>query len=609
MKKTVIRFFALLLMLVTALGVLPQSADAAYENTHVNTGNYRQDIIAVALTQVGYLAGSGNYNKYGASFNNAYDSWCGYFVSWCANQAGVPTSILKRTGWASPTSFGIPSYSGKNYTPQPGDLYFQVNSSGGITHVGLVVAVDAARGIAITVEGNTWDSTNRPGVYRKERKIADHIFGVPDYGDGGANPHDHTYGSVSYESAHPHKAYKSCTVCGTKSYTGETKTVSGCQSCCSHSYGSWSSASTTKHQHTCTKCGYKESKNHSWGSDTVIKEATCNEVGKKQQTCSVCSGTRTVDIPKATKHIYGQWEMLDETHHQRLCTLCNAPEKAAHKVGEEWLSDEEKHWHPCTVCQAPMEEEIHTEREYCSVPCEICQYVKPDGHLYQETFTWDKDFHFRKCMFCPAQTDIMPHKIAQELWADRKEHYYPCEGCDYRHNAAAHTLSEAATEEQAQICLECRFEYTPKLPHVHFYAPMEYDTQAHWGKCTCGQVYEREEHILIEGTGLCKVCLNVPATAPVPTLWEQMTQKGISAWEWTAEKTTSAWEWITQNSENAMEWTIQESNSAWEYLTLEENRVYFYMICGGASLVAVGLILTIVLMSVKSLKKKKVPVA
>ena len=200
MKKAGLRIALLVLVLVTALGFIPQSASAAYENTHVNTGNYRQDIIAVALTQVGYRASDGNWNnKYGAYFGRNNTAWCGWFVSWCAAQANVPTSILKRQGFASASSFGIPSYSGKTYTPQPGDLYFQVNSNGSVTHVGLVVAVDTSRGIAVTVEGNTWDSSNVHGVYRKERKIKDHIFGVPNYGDGGAKPHDHTYGSVSFE--------------------------------------------------------------------------------------------------------------------------------------------------------------------------------------------------------------------------------------------------------------------------------------------------------------------------------------------------------------------------------------------------------------------------
>ena len=590
MKKAGLRLVLLVLVLVTALGFMPQSASAAYENTHVNTGNYRQDIIAVALTQVGYRASNGTYNnKYGAYFGRNNTAWCGFFVSWCAAQANVPTSILKRQGFASPSSFGIPSYHGSKYTPQPGDLYFQVNSNGSITHVGLVVAVDASRGIAVTVEGNTWDSSNVHGVYRKERKIKDHIFGVPDYGDGGASPHDHTYGSVSYESAHPHKAYKSCTTCGFKSYTGETKTVDGCQSCCSHSYGSWSSNGSYNHQRTCTKCGYKDSKSHTWDSGKVIKEATCNEVGKKEQTCTVCSATRTTDIPKAPKHIWGEWENLDETNHQRSCTLCNAKEQEAHKAGESWQSNEESHWHTCEICDGEVGKEIHTQRDYCAVPCEICKYVKPDGHLFEETWSWDENFHFRKCMFCPGQTDITPHQILTTLTADKEEHYYPCAGCGYRHEATAHNLSDPATEEHAQICLDCKYEYAPKLPHIHSFQPMQKDWQYHWSVCRCGKVYPKEPHQMSDITDLCKVCLEVPPEKPAPT-----------ALEWAKENALWAWDHVTEK-------TVE----AWDFLMDEENRMYLYITAGGIAVVLGGLVTTIILLARRSKKKKKVkePVA
>ena len=36
-----------------------------YINTHVNTGNQRQDILAVALTQLGYMEKVENDTKYG----------------------------------------------------------------------------------------------------------------------------------------------------------------------------------------------------------------------------------------------------------------------------------------------------------------------------------------------------------------------------------------------------------------------------------------------------------------------------------------------------------------------------------------------------------------
>lgn len=595
MKKAGLRLVLLALVLVTFLGFIPQSASAAYENTHTNTGNYRQDIIAVALTQVGYRASDGKYNnKYGTYFGNNNDSWCGYFVSWCAAQANVPTSILKRTGWASPSKFGIPSYSGKVYTPQPGDLYFQVNSSGAIIHVGLVVAVDAARGIAITVEGNTWDSSNVHGVYRKERKIKDHIFGVPDYGDGGAAPHDHSYGSVTYESAHPHKAYKSCTTCGYKTYTGETKTVDGCQSCCSHSYGSWSSTGSSSHQRTCTKCGYKDSKGHSWGGDKVVKEATCNEVGKKEQTCATCGATRTTDIPKATKHIWGEWEKLDETKHQKICTLCNTIESEDHTPGAEWFSNEENHWTACSVCNGAIGEERHTEREYCSVPCEVCKYVKPDGHLFEETISWDEDFHFRKCMFCPGQTDITPHQILTTMSADRQEHYYPCAGCGYHADAQRHNLSAPATEENAQICLDCGFEFSPKLPHIHFYRPMQTDWEAHWGVCRCGEAYPKEAHKISAATGLCVVCMEVPPEKPAPT-----------ALEWMTEKATAAWE----SMEGAWNFTSGKVVEAWDFLMEEENRLYLYITAGGTLVFLGGLTTLIIGLARRAKKKKAQPVA
>ena len=583
MKKAGLRLVLLALVLVTALGIVPQSASAAYENTHVNTGNYRQDIIAIALTQVGYRAADGrNNNKYGAYYGVNYNAWCGFFISWCADQAKIPTSILKRTGYAAPGNFGIPYYPGNSYTPQPGDLFFQLNSLGQYIHVGLVVQVDAANGVVYTVEGNTWDASGISGVYRMRRNIKGSVFGVPNYGDGGAQPHDHTYGDVAYESAHPHKAYKACKLCGLRSYTGATRTVAGCQSCCSHSYGSWSSAGDAKHQHTCTKCGYKESKNHSWGADTVIKAATCKDVGTKKQTCSVCSATRTAEIPKVKEHNFGPWEKADETTHQRICTICKSKEAEEHKLTEEWSSDAENHWHTCEICGGHMEVERHTQRDYCTVPCKVCEYVKPDGHLFEEDYSWDENFHFRKCMFCPGQTDITLHDMSAELVPDKKEHYYACSGCGHRESVALHNLSGPPTEEQAQVCLDCGFENAPKLIHIHYYRPMELDWEAHWGVCECGKEYPREEHKLSNMTGLCVVCMKVPPDQP-PLEWAK--QKALWAWEFITEKTTYAW----------------------NFMTAEENRLYLYSACGGLVLLLGGITTTVIV--VKKKKKVKEPVA
>ena len=86
-----------ILMILVAMLVLPLFAtpvNAAYDNTYSNTGNMRNDIIGVALTQVGYTEGSNNYTKYGVWYGQPNSPWCGMFVSWCANQAGVPSSVI-----------------------------------------------------------------------------------------------------------------------------------------------------------------------------------------------------------------------------------------------------------------------------------------------------------------------------------------------------------------------------------------------------------------------------------------------------------------------------------------------------------------------------------
>ena len=83
----------------------------------VLSGNQREDIVNVALSQVGYREGSssndysgaddGSYNNY-TEYNYWYNKyvssgmpvggsnapWCATFVSWCAEQATIPSSIF-----------------------------------------------------------------------------------------------------------------------------------------------------------------------------------------------------------------------------------------------------------------------------------------------------------------------------------------------------------------------------------------------------------------------------------------------------------------------------------------------------------------------------------
>ena len=54
--------------------------------------NQREDILKIARSQIGYKEVSNNWTKYGQWYG-MQDDWCAIFVSWCANQAKIPTSI------------------------------------------------------------------------------------------------------------------------------------------------------------------------------------------------------------------------------------------------------------------------------------------------------------------------------------------------------------------------------------------------------------------------------------------------------------------------------------------------------------------------------------
>ena len=78
------------------------------------TGNQRTDIVNIAKSQIGYqeggssgqfsgeVPGSNNYTEYGRWFGSYIGEswysgaqWCAMFVSWCAKNAGISSSIIQ----------------------------------------------------------------------------------------------------------------------------------------------------------------------------------------------------------------------------------------------------------------------------------------------------------------------------------------------------------------------------------------------------------------------------------------------------------------------------------------------------------------------------------
>ncbi len=151
--KRIIGILLCLTIVIGCAGASVFSASAAYDETaYTLTGNQRADIVGIALTQVGYRESGDNIQKYGPTA-----PWCTYFVKWCAEKAGIPSSIFLNFG---DCSSGIAAYrnaglwQGASYTPNPGDLIFFVWG-----HVGIVNYVDASGGIHI-IDGNFSDKVN-----------------------------------------------------------------------------------------------------------------------------------------------------------------------------------------------------------------------------------------------------------------------------------------------------------------------------------------------------------------------------------------------------------------------------------------------------------------
>ncbi len=179
------------------------------------TGDGRTDVLAVALTQLGYLEGaedgdfgglvdgSNNFTEYnynmgsfGQGYGGANYPWCASFVSysllqarthkqnkisdWCRSHKGDANYIWREVScsqWATQLRtcgyFKNANHYGGTYTPVAGDLIFFTNNGSTESHIGIVIKTDET--YVYTVEGNTSAASglevNGEGVHYKAHKL------------------------------------------------------------------------------------------------------------------------------------------------------------------------------------------------------------------------------------------------------------------------------------------------------------------------------------------------------------------------------------------------------------------------------------------------------
>jgi hypothetical protein len=125
-------------------------------------------LVEVALAEVGYIEGpKDNETKYGKFAKANFQPWCGSFVMWCANEAGVkvPNTVYTPAGAQAFIKAG--TWQAVDVaSPAVGDIcYFDFPNDGvdRISHVGIVTAVNAD-GTVDVAEGNT--SADKKGDQR-----------------------------------------------------------------------------------------------------------------------------------------------------------------------------------------------------------------------------------------------------------------------------------------------------------------------------------------------------------------------------------------------------------------------------------------------------------
>lgn len=155
-------------------------------------------MIEVALAEEGYVEGpKDNETKFGAFTKANFLPWCGSFVMWCANQAGVkiPNTVSTMNGAAGFKKLGTWT-DAHAASPQPGDIvYFDFMEGGApIEHVGIVIR-DNGDGTVDTIEGNTAgdkkkSTSQRNGgeAVRKIRAYKKNKKGIPVFIEGFGRP-------------------------------------------------------------------------------------------------------------------------------------------------------------------------------------------------------------------------------------------------------------------------------------------------------------------------------------------------------------------------------------------------------------------------------------
>lgn len=162
------------------LDLLNELLSEEYANLWFGVPGGSDDIVEVALSQVGNVGGQPYWSWYG--FGSRVE-WCACFVSWCADQCGyIEAETFTKFSYCDAGIAWFKSrgqWQTRGYCPSPGDIiFFDWNNNGVSDHVGIVESCDGY--YVYTVEGNANNAVQQLRYSINYSGIEG--YGTPNYG-------------------------------------------------------------------------------------------------------------------------------------------------------------------------------------------------------------------------------------------------------------------------------------------------------------------------------------------------------------------------------------------------------------------------------------------
>ena len=150
------------------------------------SGDWREDILAIARTQLGYHESTRNFivcedgivrgwTRYGALSGTPYEDWCAMFVSFCLEYAEISVADYPRDSgcesWRKAMdALGAFESRQSGYAPQPGDLvFFNRDEERDADHMGIIESIGA--GWINVIEGNSESQVRTQGYALNDDQI------------------------------------------------------------------------------------------------------------------------------------------------------------------------------------------------------------------------------------------------------------------------------------------------------------------------------------------------------------------------------------------------------------------------------------------------------